>query len=443
MAFRAAPATLERTGMTRNAAHICLVTPGHLATNPRLVKEADALVAHGYRVTCVSARFVEWADVADEEFETRAWARRRIAFGLLAGRLTWLRQGIVRRVAALADRWHLPARAFWRERAFHPVTGDLIAAASAVRADLYIGHNLAGLIAAGHAARRHGALLGFDAEVDHVGELPDDATHAHERAMRDAIHRRWLPACRHLTAASPMMADALARRYDRRFVPIHNVFAPMPTPRTARAERSVPTLYWFSQTVGPGRGLELIIPIMAAARTRLKLAMRGRCDESYPIALRSLAQAHGLPADVLEFLPPVAPGELTATCDIADLGLSIELGDVDNRRVCLGNKIFQFLAGGLPVLLSRTPAQAVLSVQLGDAALLIDLDARDATAAALDAWFEDPATRERARAVAVDAAATRWNWAIEQHGFLDSVARALGDAAATHENPPVAARASP
>jgi hypothetical protein len=35
-----------------------LVTPGHLSTNPRLVKEADALAAAGYQVSVVSARFI-------------------------------------------------------------------------------------------------------------------------------------------------------------------------------------------------------------------------------------------------------------------------------------------------------------------------------------------------------------------------------------------------
>ena len=50
-----------------------------------------------------------------------------------------------------------------------PVAG-LHAAACAVPADLYIAHYVAALPAAGAAAQRHGALLGFDAEDFHSGE---------------------------------------------------------------------------------------------------------------------------------------------------------------------------------------------------------------------------------------------------------------------------------
>ena len=35
------------------ARRICLVTPGNLAANPRIVKEADALQEAGYEVTAV------------------------------------------------------------------------------------------------------------------------------------------------------------------------------------------------------------------------------------------------------------------------------------------------------------------------------------------------------------------------------------------------------
>jgi hypothetical protein len=37
-------------------ATICLVTPGHLGSNPRIVKEADALTEHGYQVHVVFAQ---------------------------------------------------------------------------------------------------------------------------------------------------------------------------------------------------------------------------------------------------------------------------------------------------------------------------------------------------------------------------------------------------
>ena len=51
-----------------------------------------------------------------------------------------------------------------------------------------------------------------------------------------------------------------------------------------------------------------------------------------------------------------------------DLGLSGEEPTAVDRRLCLGNKIFTYLAAGVPVLLSATPAQSRLGQDLGDAA---------------------------------------------------------------------------
>ena len=61
--------------MKARSAHICLVGAGQLSTTPRLVKEADALVEAGYRVTTVTTRFLDWACEADREFDGRAWTR--------------------------------------------------------------------------------------------------------------------------------------------------------------------------------------------------------------------------------------------------------------------------------------------------------------------------------------------------------------------------------
>src|SRR5690242_7711009 len=51
---RAPRCRLLPTSMTLASPLICLITPGHLSSTPRLVKEADALVEAGYRVHVVS-----------------------------------------------------------------------------------------------------------------------------------------------------------------------------------------------------------------------------------------------------------------------------------------------------------------------------------------------------------------------------------------------------
>src|SRR6267142_242478 len=50
--------------MTRR---ICVVTAGHLATCPRMLKAADAFLAEGYDVRVVSTRTTGWATAADAD----------------------------------------------------------------------------------------------------------------------------------------------------------------------------------------------------------------------------------------------------------------------------------------------------------------------------------------------------------------------------------------
>ena len=73
--------------------------------------------------------------------------------------------------------------------------------------------------------------------------------------------------CQHLTAASPLIAETYERRYGKRPLTILNVFplaeAPSDPVQTPYLKgEGPPTLYWFSQTVGSGRGLEQIVAAM-------------------------------------------------------------------------------------------------------------------------------------------------------------------------------------
>ncbi len=192
-----------------SARRICLVTPGHLSTNPRLVKEADALMAAGHEVSIVSARFIPWADAADGEFENRPWRIRKVAFGPMAGRARHVIQSLRRRAGLLAYKIF----GLCPELAFHPVIPALTRAARAAKADLYIAHNLAALPAAYRAAKRHGAKLGFDAEDFHSGELNDTPENALRIRLTRELEQRYLPHCDYLTAASPGIAKAYADTY--------------------------------------------------------------------------------------------------------------------------------------------------------------------------------------------------------------------------------------
>src|SRR5262245_34217851 len=64
------------------AKRICLVSPGHLASNPRLVKEADALHEAGYEVRVVVGDVTPAVRPLDATILARAtWPVARVGLG--------------------------------------------------------------------------------------------------------------------------------------------------------------------------------------------------------------------------------------------------------------------------------------------------------------------------------------------------------------------------
>src|SRR3981081_640790 len=67
---------------------VCIISPGHLASNPRAIKEADALHEAGYRVTMVAGDLSSSFRPFDEEVAARAsWTAVRIGPSPLSSRL--------------------------------------------------------------------------------------------------------------------------------------------------------------------------------------------------------------------------------------------------------------------------------------------------------------------------------------------------------------------
>jgi glycosyltransferase involved in cell wall biosynthesis len=101
-----------------------------------------------------------------------------------------------------------------------------------------------------------------------------------------------------------------------------------------------------------------------------------------------------------------------------------------NRRLCLGNKIFTYLAAGVPVLLSATPAQVVLGQDLGKASVMYESGDVAGLAEKLACLASDPGARVQARKAARQAAQRRWHWEHpeDRGALIDVVRRALPDA---------------
>jgi len=184
-------------------------------------------------------------------------------------------------------------------------------------------------------------------------------------------------------------------------------------------------VYWFSQTVGPGRGLEAVVAILGRMSTPVELHLRGLVTPGYRTDLSRRAAAGGM-ARPIRFLDSGPPAEMVRLAAGADLGLSTEESRPLNRDLCLTNKIFVYLLAGIPQLLSTTTAQRALAPELGPAALLAGLGEPAPAAAVLDAFLTSPARVAEARRTAWELAQRRFNWDVEKAGLLEAVRGIIG-----------------
>jgi glycosyltransferase involved in cell wall biosynthesis len=405
---------------------VCIVSPGNLSSNPRLVKEADALAEAGYDVIAVVCDYTDALRPYDDRIAANVpWKTVRVARPAGENQVRLAASALAKLMAGTGVRVP-PALA---ARAYGGPTAALQRAASKVPADLYIAHYVAGLAAAATAARSNGAMLGFDAEDFHSGEgtgAPDDRF---RMDMVRAVEGALLPGCIHVTAAAPLIADAYATCYGISPATVLNVFplamAPLAPCRDSGAEPF--KAYWFSQTIGLDRGLQSFIRAMARTKTRITLDVRGGNRWGHGDRLLELGRELGI-ADRIRLLPMAEPEAMVTLAASYDIGLSLETDASENRRVCLTNKIFTYVLAGVPVLLSDTPAQRALAPHLGAACRVISLADIDGMAAVLDRLTLSAEARAEARATAWRLGQERYNWDVEKGVLLGSVARALRSA---------------
>jgi hypothetical protein len=396
------------------SARICLVTPGHLSSTPRLVKEADALHAAGYKVRVVAVDHFAAVRPLDESILARApWPCDRVTLG---PRPAYLARRFIQELARRLKR-PSPRLALW---AHQPLAFRVAAIAAREPADLYLGHCLGGLAAAGLAAARRGARLGFDAEDFHRNENSD--TPPPDLAV---LEEHWVPRCRHLTAASPLIAEAYSTACGVPVPPVVlNVFPLAEAPASMPPSPPRPSLYWFSQTVGPGRGLEALVDVLPRLRTACDLNLRGLPSGDFPEKLTARARTAGFRGEV-NFLPLAQPATMLPLAAAHTLGLSLEQSTPRNRDLCLTNKIFTYLLAGIPVLLTPSAAQRRIAPDLGAAAVVVDFSNPVAAAATLDGWLESSARLASAADHARHLGRSRYNWDNEQAVFLQTMRTAL------------------
>jgi glycosyltransferase involved in cell wall biosynthesis len=396
-----------------------------------MVKAADALAEAGHAVRIVSSQFLDWAAEADTAIGFPGWRSVDYRRGTAPVKYfeTGLRFHAARKWVRLmgAEFASLATLAAATARA----SRDLLRLALAEPADLYYGGSRGGLAVAALAARRTGVPYGLDLEDFHDGEFETGPAWDRSRAFVRSLQREVLPGAAFITAGSSAIAAHYRHAYGVPVLPIHNTFplparAPDPEPQGTDALR----LYWFSQTIGTGRGLEDAVRAVGKAGIRAELHLRGAAQPEYIASLRGLARASGAQLAV-RVHPPAPPTQMVELSIPYDVGLSGEEPLNANKELCLGNKPLTYILAGLAVVLTDTLGHRSFAADLGDGALRYRSGDIAALAAGLRRWASDRGHLRRARQAAWQAAQRRWHWQhrCEKGALIEAVQRTVHAAA--------------
>ena len=369
--------------MTKKSLKIVILSGNHLCHNPRVLKEADALAEGGHEVEILTsgvnpnylrrdkrlAHGKKWkinalmSELAGaQRFKTRA---KRL-LGSLAHR--WLR---------LENKWQLG------EMAQH-----LYKESKRKGADLYIAHSEPAMWAA-EILRKTGESVAIDMEDWFSEDLLPVARKARPILMLKKLEKSLLCHGVHSSCTSEAMADALASTYGcRRPQVIRNVFPVKDRekmdgkwkdrpwmvkwlstndPKIERPKDAPISIHWFSQTIGPGRGLEQLFQALEGVKGSWELHIRGNL-KGYEHWLEQCC-----PTEVKERLrvhEQVENEELLSRIAEHDIGYAGEPKTPPNKNLTISNKLFQYLQSGLAVIASDTKGQMEAAQKAGGAVQL-------------------------------------------------------------------------
>ena len=383
--------------MTR--ARILILTNGPLARNPRVVKEASALATAGHKVTVLGVRNHRPSVALDADIVAAA------AFGheqidLLEGPRAWLRRACVRLARDCAARGG-PATI----HALGPASA-LLRRARRLPADLIIVHNeiahWAGvrLIDAGHR-------VAADIEDWHSEDLLPVERASRPLSGLRSVERALLHRAAYVSTTSHALAEGLHTRYGgRRPAVITNSFPLPPAPSQSAGEP--PAFFWFSQTTGPGRGLEAFVAAWTRTSRPSRLVLLGQVAGDFDRRLLSLVP-EARRRDV-EFLPTVPPGALPGIIARYEIGLALEQADIVNRDLTISNKILQYLGAGLAIVATPTAGQREVLAYAPEAGALESFADPAKAASVLDGLLADRDALAARRAAARRLAESRYCW---------------------------------
>lgn len=406
---------------------ITIVTPGYISSTPRVVKEADALHEAGYKVNVIfSQGNLEQLRQFDEEllskkkwgFKIVKWSnsRRSESYRYYKCRI---RQNFYKMLPSfIINKFKIAENAEGR------VYKELSNLACSVESDLYIGHYPVGLAAAADAAQIYKEYLGYDIEDLHTEE--DSCVEDIRKKKRiEIIERKYIRNCIHLTAVSDLISSEITKKYNTTNpITIKNVFpyserSQLDDIRKDRINQTL-SIYWYSQVIGPGRGLEDLFHSLKFVKNKIQIHLRGSISNNYKNKLLNIAALYKMGKNIY-FHPQVSPCELLSRSSEHDIGLALEQPVSKNRMLTVTNKLFFYFLSGLAVIATETPGQSEIMNQCKEVGFLYKPGDHYSLANYINKLIANKELLKKYKDNSLSIAQNVFNWENEKIKFLQSV----------------------
>ena len=395
---------------------IVLLSQSHLCRNPRLLKEARLLSDAGHTVYILNT--INSQNLLQQDMELLAnypTIKYEPVINLITKKFTSIAARLWYKIGSGLIYY------FKIETPFALGYGTLayIKKCKTLRADLYICHQELATYVGGELIKS-GYKAAFDFEDWYAEDLLPKARRSRPINLLKQVERYALQNGSFCVTTSNAMAQQMALTYN--CAPpnvVYNVFPAKPAlHQKPKAFNQPLKLFWFSQTIGHGRGLEEFINLLTSIKTSVELHLLGNIDSKYRAALiTSMPAQHQI-----FFHELVNDKDLAQKIANFDIGLALERTTPLSRNLTITNKLFQYLQAGLPVIATDTEGQREVfdNFNIG---FMLPQDAAPGDKKSLAAWLNDSVALKQSREI-VKKAAEFYSWENESKKFPSLINKA-------------------
>jgi hypothetical protein len=404
---------------------IVMLSGSSLCHNPRVMKAATTLARNGYDVHVLGAWLDADLKARDQAMLAQAPFRFEPVFDATLPGLHHTAMHTLRRVRRKAANAVYGLTGWQSCDQLGYGIGRLLARARALKADLYIAHSEPALYVAWRLMQE-GRHAGVDMEDWFSEDLLPQARKHRPLGLLRMLESKLLRCCAYASCPSRAMSEALAAAYDcRPPAVVYNAFAladrrAIDGFRKDRHDAEVPSICWYSQTLGPGRGLEELIAALPLLDRDVEVHLRGRAAAGFQDWLMSSVPERWRTRIYFHSLVP--NGELLSRVAEHDIGFAGEMQFSRSRDTTVTNKILHYLLGGLAVVASDTAGQREVAMQAPGTVELYQAETPHSLAKALDVFLVSPDRLARAKAASLRAAKQTFCWEKQQAALLEAVA---------------------